>query len=145
MLRTQVHLIRQIQLLLRSKWVRPTAALLVLLFVMPVAALAQSSPFDTGFNAIQSLKRRIAEGFALTFSRSDPNGMNVRRRAALVAKVLFVNRPEIVGDGHAVLITRTLQPHGDESPFAIDILQFHTQNPVPASNRTPIADALTSA
>src|SRR5208282_1959210 len=71
--------------------------------------------------------------------------MNVRRRAALVAQVLFVNRPEIVGDGHAVLITRTLQPHGDESPFAIDILQFHTQNPVSASNRTPVADALTSA
>jgi len=71
--------------------------------------------------------------------------MNVRRRAAFVAQVLFVNRPEIVGDGHTVVITRTLQPHGDESPFAIDILQFHTQNPVSASNRTPIADALTSA
>src|SRR5277367_6112970 len=71
--------------------------------------------------------------------------MNVRRRAALVAQVLFVNRPEIVGDGHAVLVPRALQPHGDESPFAIDILQFHTQNPVSASNRAPIADALTRA
>src|SRR5229473_6571237 len=91
------------------------------------------------------LKTCIAKGLAPTFPRSDPNGMNVRRRAALVAQVLFVNRPEIVGDGHAVLITRTLQSHGDESPFAIDILQFHTQNPVSASNRTPIADALTSA
>ena len=40
---------------LRSKWARPTAALLALLLVMPVAALAQGSPFDTGFNAIQSL------------------------------------------------------------------------------------------
>src|SRR5205814_10222156 len=90
-------------------------------------------------------KTCIAERLALTFSRSDPNGMNARRRAALVAQVLFVNRPEIIGDGHAVLITRTLQSHGDESPFAIDILQFHTQNPVSASNRTPIADALTRA
>src|SRR5271169_1309969 len=71
--------------------------------------------------------------------------MNVRRRAALVAQVVFVNRPEVIGDGHAVLIARTLQPYGDESPFAIDIIQFHTQNPVSASNRTPIADALTSA
>ena len=51
----QVHLIRQIQRLLRSKWARPTAALLALLLLMPVAALAQGSPFDTGFNAIQSL------------------------------------------------------------------------------------------
>src|SRR5208282_971617 len=91
------------------------------------------------------LETRIAKRFASTFPRSDPNGMNVRRRAAFVAQVLFVNRPEIVGDGHTVLITRTLQPHGDESPFAIDILQFHTQNPVSASKRTPIADALTSA
>ena len=41
--------------LLRSKWARPTAALVTLLLFMPVAALAQGSPFDTGFNAIQSL------------------------------------------------------------------------------------------
>ncbi len=46
---------RQIQCPLQSKWARPTAALLALLFVMPVAALAQGSPFDTGFTAIQSL------------------------------------------------------------------------------------------
>jgi type IV secretory pathway VirB2 component (pilin) len=52
---SQIYLIRQIQPLVRSKWARPTAALLTLLFFMPVAALAQGSPFDTGFNAIQSL------------------------------------------------------------------------------------------
>ena len=52
---SEVHLIRQIQPLLRSRWMRPTAALLALLLVMPVAALAQGSPFDTGFNAIQAL------------------------------------------------------------------------------------------
>jgi type IV secretory pathway VirB2 component (pilin) len=34
---------------------RPTAALLTILLLMPLAALAQGSPFDTGFNAIQSL------------------------------------------------------------------------------------------
>jgi type IV secretory pathway VirB2 component (pilin) len=55
MLRSQVYLIRQIHLLLRSKWARSTAALLTLFLVMPVAALAQGSPFDTGFNAIQGL------------------------------------------------------------------------------------------
>src|ERR1017187_1336336 len=91
------------------------------------------------------LKTGIAKGLALTLPRSDPNGMNVRRRAAFGAQVLFVNRPEVVGDGHAVLIARTLQPHGDESPLAIDILQFHAQDPVSAGNRTPIADALTRA
>src|SRR5208282_25294 len=91
------------------------------------------------------LETRIAKRFASTFPRSDPNGMNVRRRAAFVAQVLFVNRPEIVGDGHTVLIARTLQPHGDEAPTAIDILQFHPQDPVSASNQTPIADALTRA
>jgi type IV secretion system protein VirB2 len=55
MLRSQLYLIRQIQLLLRSKWTHPTATLLALLLLMPVAAMAQGSPFDTGFNAIQSL------------------------------------------------------------------------------------------
>ncbi len=52
----QVHLIRPVQPLLRSKWARPTAAVLTALFLMPVVALAQGgSPFDTGFTAIQSL------------------------------------------------------------------------------------------
>jgi hypothetical protein len=59
------------------------------------------------------LKARISKGLALTFSRSDPNGMNVRRCAALTAQVLFVNRPKVVGDGHPVLLARALQPHGD--------------------------------
>jgi type IV secretory pathway VirB2 component (pilin) len=49
------YFIRQIQLLSRSKCARPTAALLALLFVMPMAALAQGSPFDTGFNSLQTL------------------------------------------------------------------------------------------
>jgi type IV secretory pathway VirB2 component (pilin) len=52
---SQVPLVRGIQLVARSKWARPTAALVTLLLVLPVAALAQGSPFDTGFNAIQSL------------------------------------------------------------------------------------------
>jgi type IV secretory pathway VirB2 component (pilin) len=47
--------IRQIQPPLRSKWTRPSAALRALLVFMPLAALAQGSPFDTGFNSIQSL------------------------------------------------------------------------------------------
>lgn len=51
----QVHLIRPIQPLLRWMWVRPVAAVLTLLVVLPVAAMAQGSPFDTGFNAIQAL------------------------------------------------------------------------------------------
>jgi len=50
-----VPVIRQIKTALRSKWVRPVPAVLALLLVMPVVAMAQGSPFDTGFNAIQSL------------------------------------------------------------------------------------------
>jgi type IV secretory pathway VirB2 component (pilin) len=52
---SQVYLTRQIHLRLRSKLARPTAALPTILLLMPVAALAQGSPFDTGFNAIQGL------------------------------------------------------------------------------------------
>jgi type IV secretory pathway VirB2 component (pilin) len=51
----QGHLIPSIALRLRWKWARPTAAVLILLVVVPAAALAQGSPFDTGFNAIQAL------------------------------------------------------------------------------------------
>ena len=52
---SRVHFIRQPQSRLRSKWARSTAVLVTLLLVIPVAALAQGSPFDTGFTAIQSL------------------------------------------------------------------------------------------
>ena len=52
---SQVPLVRQVQLVARSRCARQTAALVTLLLVLPVVALAQGSPFDTGFNAIQSL------------------------------------------------------------------------------------------
>ena len=52
---SQVPLVRQVRLVARSKSARQTAALVTLLLVLPVAAMAQGSPFDTGFNAIQSL------------------------------------------------------------------------------------------
>lgn len=51
----RIYLIRQIQPSLRSKCVRRTTVFLPLLFLVPVVAMAQSSPFDTGFNAIQTL------------------------------------------------------------------------------------------
>jgi type IV secretory pathway VirB2 component (pilin) len=51
----QVPLVRQVQHVARSKWARPTATLVTLLLILPVAAMAQGSPFDTGFNAIQAL------------------------------------------------------------------------------------------
>ena len=48
-------LVRQIQQVARSKSALPAAALLAILLLRPVRALAQGSPFDTGFTAIQSL------------------------------------------------------------------------------------------
>jgi type IV secretory pathway VirB2 component (pilin) len=51
----QFRFIRPIPLLLRSKLAPTATAVLALLLVIPAAAMAQASPFDTGFNAIQSL------------------------------------------------------------------------------------------
>jgi type IV secretion system protein VirB2 len=48
-------LVRQIQQVARSKSALPAAVLLAILLLIPVRALAQGSPFDTGFTAIQSL------------------------------------------------------------------------------------------
>ena len=52
---SRAHSIRQIGRLLQSKRMRPTTVVLALFVLLPVAALAQGSPFDTGFTAIQSL------------------------------------------------------------------------------------------
>ena len=51
----QVQTVNQIERFLQSKRARPTAVALALFLLMPIAALAQGSPFDTGFTAIQSL------------------------------------------------------------------------------------------
>ena len=47
--------IHQIGRLLQSKRMRPATIVLALFFLIPVTALAQGSPFDTGFTAIQNL------------------------------------------------------------------------------------------
>ena len=52
---SRAHSIRQIGRLLQSNRVRPNRVVLALLFLKPVVALAQGSPFDTGLTAIQSL------------------------------------------------------------------------------------------
>ena len=52
---SQLYFIRQIRPFLQSRRTRSMATLLVLLFVLPAVALAQGSPFDTGFNALQTL------------------------------------------------------------------------------------------
>jgi type IV secretory pathway VirB2 component (pilin) len=52
---SRIRLIPQIQALFRPKCIRPTAVIFSLLFLLPIAAIAQGSPFDTGFNAIQAL------------------------------------------------------------------------------------------
>jgi hypothetical protein len=51
----QVQTVSQIERFLQSKCARPTAVALALFLLMPIVALAQGSPFDTGFTAIQSL------------------------------------------------------------------------------------------
>ena len=51
----RVHSIHQIRRLHRSKCSVQPSYSCALLFLAPMAAMAQGSPFDTGFNAIQSL------------------------------------------------------------------------------------------
>ena len=52
---SRVHSIREIERVLQSTRMRLITVVLILLFLLPVAALAQGSPFDTGFTAIQNL------------------------------------------------------------------------------------------
>jgi type IV secretory pathway VirB2 component (pilin) len=49
------YFIRHIQILARSNWARAIATLFTLCLVTPMDVLAQGSPFDTGFNSLQSL------------------------------------------------------------------------------------------
>jgi type IV secretion system protein VirB2 len=52
---SKAYLTCQVRRLLPSKLARSTAGFLILFFLIPVSALAQGSPFDTGFNALQTL------------------------------------------------------------------------------------------
>ena len=76
---SSVHFIRQIQRLVWSMWARPTAVLLTLFFAMPVAALGQGSPFDTGFNAIQALFTGTIAKVGPATSRPFPSGSALRQ------------------------------------------------------------------
>ena len=51
----RVHSVPQVGRILQSQRVRAATVVLALFFLMPVAVLAQGSPFDTGFTAIQNL------------------------------------------------------------------------------------------
>ena len=51
----RTHSIRQLGRLLQPQRVHTITVVLALFSLMPVAARAQGSPFDTGFTAIQSL------------------------------------------------------------------------------------------
>jgi type IV secretory pathway VirB2 component (pilin) len=51
----QVQIVHRIRLTVRSKRFLLTAPLFSTLCLMPVAALAQGSPFDTGFTSLQTL------------------------------------------------------------------------------------------
>jgi type IV secretory pathway VirB2 component (pilin) len=51
--RFRSHLTRHVRRVVPSKSARP--AVLILFFLIPIAAAAQGSPFDTGFNALQTL------------------------------------------------------------------------------------------
>jgi type IV secretory pathway VirB2 component (pilin) len=51
----RVHTFSQIERFLQLKCAHPTEVVLALFLLVPIAALAQGSPFDTGFTAIQSL------------------------------------------------------------------------------------------
>ncbi len=51
----RVHSVPQVGRILQSQRVRAATVVLALFFLMPVAVLAQGSPFDTGFTVIQSL------------------------------------------------------------------------------------------
>jgi len=51
----QTNLISRIRILPSSTRVHSTAGFVILFLLIPGAALAQGSPFDTGFNALQTL------------------------------------------------------------------------------------------
>jgi len=86
----QVHLVPPIQPVLRLKWdVRPPPFLPY--FLSSVAAMAQGSPFDTGFNAIQALftgtlrrlqacRHFIAATASPTVNRREEGARRCRRR-----------------------------------------------------------------
>jgi type IV secretory pathway VirB2 component (pilin) len=53
--RFRTHLTCHVRRIVPHKSPRPAVVVLILFFSIPTAALAQGSPFDTGFNALQTL------------------------------------------------------------------------------------------
>jgi type IV secretory pathway VirB2 component (pilin) len=53
--RFRTRLTCHVRRIVTSKWARAAVVVLGLFLFIPIAALAQGSPFDTGFNALQTL------------------------------------------------------------------------------------------
>ena len=75
----QIYLVRRVWPVRQWKWVRRTAAIPTLVLGLSVAAMAQGSPFDTGFNAIQAL-------FTRHYREGCKSGCNRDRRLRLRAR-----------------------------------------------------------
>jgi type IV secretion system protein VirB2 len=86
--------------IVQARWARPTASLLALLLVAPIAAHAQAggTPFDTGFTAIQTLFTgtiaKVASLVAIViggygFAHGEP-GAKKRSSATLPSGAVFI-------------------------------------------------------
>jgi type IV secretory pathway VirB2 component (pilin) len=116
----QLNLIRKIQFLLRRVSAPPTAAALILLLLVPGIALAQGSPFDTGFNAIQALFTgtiaRVASLVAIViggygFAHGEPGAKKALAGVAAGTGIAVLAVNVLVGSGaYSAVGTFDLQP-----------------------------------
>jgi hypothetical protein len=57
-------------------------------------------------------------------------------------EIALKQRPEVVGDGHAVLVTCAFEAHRNRSSSFINVRKRHTQDAMSSDNVVPITDAL---
>jgi hypothetical protein len=60
-------------------------------------------------------------------------------------EIALKQRPEVVGDGHAMLVTCFFEAHRYRSASVVDICKRHTQDAMSSGNVVPATDALSGA
>jgi hypothetical protein len=125
-----IHLIREIESLLRSKCVRLPAVILTLFFRVPMVAMVQGSPFDTGYEN----EFEVAVFFARDSAVLDEKAKKDLDNLADIAKSLDGYLVEVAG-----YTSNTLSKEADQRV----VVQYDFHSLLPTQKFSPIAAEVT--
>src|ERR1700720_1602099 len=90
-------------------------------------------------------KGRIGQWVSTSTPEADPQCFRAAVCCPLVTQIAAKHWPEVVRNRNAMLVSRSLEPHGGHAAILSNVGEGHAQDSVSARALLPIADSLTGA